>query len=428
MGLFVIYLVTIDVELISSRINKLHSLTSYPFQALEINAEVDEETVAEVFTRINSKGVTLNQSDFILTLISVFWEKGRREIDNFCQNAKIPPDAKTKDSPFNHIIKPVAQDIVRTIIGLGFKRSRMKDAYAILKGRDPDTNKYSSVLRIKQFEVFKETLYKVTDTTIWHSFLKIIQSLGFKSSGLIASKNSIINSYIFYLLGRLVYNVDYKELDRLIAKWFFMSSITSRYSGSSESIMESDLNKIKNAKNGNEFKDELLNIINSSLTNDFWNISLPNDLLVTSNTISPVASAFFASLIYNGANALFSDKKVCDLYDPTLKMKKSSLDKHHIFPKEYLKNLGYELTLINQITNLTYLEYIDNIKISDTSPKTYYTHIKDKYFKGKEAELEQSLITHGIPLNFYELDYRTFIKERGKNISIIIKKLYDSII
>ena len=419
--------IVIETNHISSRINKLYSLTSYPFQALEINPNVNEEIIAEVFTRINSKGVTLNQADFILTLISVFWEDGRRKIDDFCKNAKTVPDSKTKDSAYNYIIQPDAQDIVRIIIGLGFMRSRMKDAYAILKGRDPDTNKYSALLREKQFEVFKATLFKTIDTTNWHSFLKIIQSIGYKSSGLIASRNSIVNSYIFYLLGKLVYNIDYKKLERLISKWFFMSSLTSRYSGSSESIMESDLNKVKNAKDGNEFKTALLNIIDSTLTNDFWDISLPNDLLVTSNTISPVASAFFASLIYNGTNALFSDKKVRDLYDPSIKIKKSSLDKHHIFPKEYLKNQGYEKTLINQIANLTYLEYIDNIKISDSAPKTYYLQIRQNYFAGKETELEKSLEMHGVPINFYEMDYTDFLTKRRKKIAGIIKKFYEKL-
>ena len=228
-------------------------------------------------------------------------------------------------------------------------------------------------------------------------------------------------------MGKLVYNVDYKELEKLIAKWFFMSSLTSRYSGSSESIMESDLNKIKNSKNADEFTNALTGIIESTLTNDFWNISLPNDLLVTSNTISPVASAFFASLIYSGTNALFSGKKVSDLYDPTIKIKKSSLDKHHIFPKQYLKTKDYELTLINQIANLTYLEYVDNIKISDAAPKNYYTAIKEKYYLGKEIELEKSLDKHGIPSNFYEMDYKDFLIERRKNISRIIKDHYELI-
>lgn len=411
---------------ISTRILKLYSLTSYPYQALEIKPDVSEEIVAEIFTRINSKGISLNQADFILTLISVFWEEGRKKIDTFCQKAKIIPDQKTKDSPYNHIIQPDAQDIVRIIIGLGFKRAKMKDAYAILKGRDPDTNKYSDVLRERQFEVFKETLQKVIDSTNWHSFLKIIQSLGYKSSRLISSGNSIINSYIFFLIGKLIYNMDYKKLEKLIAKWFLMSSLTSRYSGSSESIMESDLNKVKKSKSSEDFEKSLNNIIDSTLTNDFWKISLPNDLLATSNTISPVACAYFASLIFNNTNALFSNKKVGDLYDPSIKVKKSSLDKHHIFPQKHLEN-RFERTLINQIGNLTYLEYLDNIKISDSDPQTYYKEIKEKYYFGKENELEESLDRHGIPRNFYEMDYLSFLDKRRKKIAQLIKVHYDLI-
>ena len=421
--------IEINSDEIGMRISRLHSLTNYPYQALEVSAEIDEEIVAEIFTRINSKGVSLNQADFILTLVSVFWEDGRTRINEFCKSAKVVPDSTTKDSPFNYIMQPDAQDIVRIIIGLGFKRARMKDAYAILKGRDPDTNKYSTVLREKQFEVFKSTLSDVINTTNWHSLIKIIQGIGYKSSGLIASDNSIINSYIFYLIGKLNYKIDYKELDRLIARWFFMSSLTSRYSGSSESIMESDLNKIKPCKDGEEFKMVLNNIIGSTLTNDFWNISLPNDLLVTSNTISPVASAFFASLIHIGTKALFSDRKISDLYDPSIKIKKSSLDKHHIFPKEYLKKppLNYALTEINQIANLTYLEYIDNIKISDSDPKSYYTEIKSKYYSGKESVLENSLKEHGIPHDFYNMSYSDFLVERRKKIAMLIKEMFSNI-
>ncbi len=419
--------IEINEDEISTRINKLHSLTNYPYQALEVSSDVDEEIVAEIFTRINSKGVSLNQADFILTLISVFWEEGRTLINDFCKNSKIVPALTAKDSPFNYIIQPDAQDIVRMIVGLGFKRARMKDAYAILKGRDPDTNKYSTLLREKQFEVFKVTLSDVINSGNWHSLIKIIQSIGYKSSGLIASKNSIINSYILFLIGKLHYKIDYKDLDKLIARWFFMSSLTSRYSGSSESIMESDLNKIKSCKNGEEFKLAISNIIESTLTNDFWYISLPNDILVTSNTISPVANTFFASLIYNGTKALFSERKVSDLYDPSIKIKKNALDKHHIFPKEYLKKQGIELTQINQIANLTYLEYIDNIKISDTEPKSYYNEIKSKYYSGKETVLENALKEHCIPIDFYDMEYSTFLNERRKKIASLIKEMYSNI-
>lgn len=54
-------------------LGRLESLKTYPFTALVLGADIDEERVAEVFVRINSKGKNLNQADFILTLMSVFW-------------------------------------------------------------------------------------------------------------------------------------------------------------------------------------------------------------------------------------------------------------------------------------------------------------------------------------------------------------------
>jgi hypothetical protein len=69
-------------------IDQLKDLQSYPFQAIELDRSVDEEHVAEIFVRINSEGVQLNHADFILTLMSVFWEKGRRELEDFSRAAK----------------------------------------------------------------------------------------------------------------------------------------------------------------------------------------------------------------------------------------------------------------------------------------------------------------------------------------------------
>src|SRR5690606_6550931 len=68
-------------------ISRLHALTSYAFTALTLNASVKPEEVAEVFVRINGEGKKLNQSDFIMTLMSVFWDKGRAELEAFAQNA-----------------------------------------------------------------------------------------------------------------------------------------------------------------------------------------------------------------------------------------------------------------------------------------------------------------------------------------------------
>src|SRR5438105_12427737 len=87
-------------EQISHNLDRLFDLQKYPFTALEIAPTVDEEQVANIFVRINSEGVKLNQADFILTLLSVFWEDGRHALERFCRASRLPADKGP--SPFNH--------------------------------------------------------------------------------------------------------------------------------------------------------------------------------------------------------------------------------------------------------------------------------------------------------------------------------------
>lgn len=111
---------------------KLFGIMSFPFTALQLSADIDEEQVAEVFVRINSQGKTLNQSDFILTLMSVFWENGRKQLEEFCRKARKP--VKGQPGPYNHYIEPDPDQLLRVSIGIGFRRARLKYAYALLKG------------------------------------------------------------------------------------------------------------------------------------------------------------------------------------------------------------------------------------------------------------------------------------------------------
>jgi len=416
----------IDEELISSRIEKVYNLKNYPFNALEIVPDLTEEQVAEIFTRINSKGTILRQADFILTLLSVFWVNGRLQIDNFCKSAKKLPEKDQHESSYNYIFEPTPKDLVRIIVGFGFNKGKMKDAYAILTGRDFMTRKVSAALRDQQFEKFKETQVRVLDNTNWHGFLKIILGLGFKSKDLISSANNIANAYILYLIAKEKFDLDHKELEKNIGRWFFFSSVTSRYSYSPETQMESDLNYFKNAKDKNNFIELMNGIIESELTNDFWGITVPNKLLVSSSKKNAIRNAFFAGLIRKGANVLFSEKKVGDLFDPTLKKRKKDLEKHHIFPRNYLaRKFNLDSRQINQVANFTYLEYEDNIDISDDPPKDYFLDIKNKYYKNKESELEKILVDHCLPENFYDMDFNDFLKERRKLMAKMVRTVFE---
>ena len=51
---------------------------------------MEAEEAAEIFVRTNSKGVELYQADFILTLMSVYWDEGRKQLETFSKDARGP--------------------------------------------------------------------------------------------------------------------------------------------------------------------------------------------------------------------------------------------------------------------------------------------------------------------------------------------------
>ncbi len=127
-----------EEERIEGAITKLYGLLSFPFTALQLSANISEENVSDVFVRINSKGTPLNQADFILTLMSVFWDEGRKELEQFCRASRKPAKAG-QPSPFNHFIEPDPDQLLRASVGLGFKRARLQYVYSILRGKDLET-------------------------------------------------------------------------------------------------------------------------------------------------------------------------------------------------------------------------------------------------------------------------------------------------
>lgn len=416
-----------EEKTISSNIQSLININKYPLTALEIAPNLEEEIVSDIFVRINSQGVSLTQADFILTLLSVYWEEGRKEIEQFCIDSRKIPEKETRFSSFNYLIKPDPDDMLRVLVGLTFHRAKMKDVYSIIRGRDMETGEFSEELRTQQFDKLKLNLPTILDNTNWQSFLKILIGGGYKDEELISSKSAVLYSYIIYLIGKQNFNTQNHELQRIIGRWFVMSSLTGRYSSSPETAFEKDLNRIKEF-NPDGFISGLEKIIGENLTNDFWDITLVGQM-ETSSARSPEANAFYAALNKLGSPVLFSRKLVGDLYDPSLKIKKKRLEKHHIFPRNYLiSKYGFDKNKdkakINQIANLTFLEFEDNIEISDDKPSEYFAMVQKRF---GESEIKEMLAQHAIPENFYQLEYDDFLQERRKLMTGIIKKAFNKI-
>ena len=398
---------------------RLKNLENYPFSVLELSQEINEEQVADVFVRINSEGKSLNQADFILTLMSVFWDEGRTNLENFCRDARTP--STTNATPFNYLIVPKPEQMLRAAVGLAFRRARLQYIYSILRGKDLETGLYSEERREQQFGKLKIAQAQALDITNWHEFIKAIKQAGYINESFISSNNNILYSYVFFLMGRIDYKVDLYQLKQLIAKWFFMCSITGRYTGSPETAMEMDLAKFRTAETAEDFVRELNTIIDSQLTSDFWNVTLPMDL-ATSSFRSPSLFAYYASLNIHSALGLFSKLQVKELLESGLRANKSALERHHLFPKAWLMRNGItEQRDYNQIANFALVEWSDNVAISDKEPKVYLPIYEQRF---AENELEKMQYWHALPDNWVNLDYRDFLMQRRKMIAKVVEAAF----
>jgi hypothetical protein len=192
--------------------------------------------------------------------------------------------------------------------------------------------------------------------------------------------------------------------------------------------MESDLAALR-TKTPSEFIKSLTALIDSEFTNDFWEITVPNKLLVSSSNHNALRNTFFACLIRKGAPVLFSSRKVADLFDPSLRQKRKSLEKHHLFPKHYLQEeFALDKRQINQVANFTYLEYPDNVEISDDPPKVYFEQIrKSAQFRDKPEGLAEMMHDHCLPKDFCGMEYDDFLQVRRRLMAKTIRSTFEGL-
>lgn len=259
-------------------------------------------------------------------------------------------------------------------------------------------------------------------------FIMAIKGAGFVSGKLLNSKMTLDFAYTLYLMLLADPQIPNAQIKRYVQKWFVLSTLTSRYIGSPETQMDRDMRNI--GEKG--FLQFLSEVEASSLSETFWNVTLPQNL-ETSSVNSPAFNIFLAAQINQNCNSLLMrGTKVNDLITV-------SGDVHHIFPKEYLKKNGVTTkTKYNQVANYIYLDTQVNKAISDDAPAIYFSKVKEQcttknIVLGNIAEedvLYENLADNCIPDNIFEMridDYDVFLQERRKLMSYLIQTYYEGL-
>lgn len=415
-----------ELDAISENITELIGLKSYSLPIFSIKASAEEEDVAEVFVRVNSKSVPLKQNDFILTLLSLYWDDGRKDIEDFCE-ASVELK-KGKVTSYNQVTEVNASGVVRVVMAYAFDRARLAYGYKLLRGADFDKKGVvKDDLRIQRFDTMKKKLPEVLDVHNWHEFIKSIMSAGYLTGEFILAKNAIFYCYAFYLIAKYRFNASYNDNMHLTSLWFYYATLVSLYTGSFESTVENQLNSIKKMTTLEEYKAYIIDRVEERLTKDYFKITLTGtDGLAVSGSGNNAWYAYVAANNIKNITALFSKSSltVSKLFEPGADGNRKSVEKHHLFPRKYLKSLGYSDGMINQMANYAYIDWKDNAEILDEAPSVYYPIVCEGMEDEEIIKMEKE---NALPHGWESMKYEDFLVKRRKLMAAKIKEAYDTL-
>lgn len=406
-----------EEDAIEDSLNALLNLEDYSLPMLEISYHADEQDVADIFVRVNSGGQSLTENNFIQTLLSVYENQTSDKINKFAEESRIPAD----NTSYNTLLTVEPSHLIRMAIGVGFRRARLRYAYMLLRGKNLETGKFSVEERNENLQIFKTALEKVMNLNNWHGFINIVAEAGYINEKLIASSNAVVFSYVLYLIAKYDYKLNAAQLKTCVSKWFFMSTITYFYTGSTESAVEKQFADLRDVHNADEFIHYIDQVIDTRFTDDYFNLMLPNELN-SAAAISPAWYGYVASQIILNTPMLFSNTPVSKYFVLGSSGTKNAIDKHHVFPKQYLDDIGFESDREkNQIANFTYLDYATNIEISDKPPKEYVEYYRQLL---GEEDYRKACENHALPEGFENMEYLEFLSQRRVLMAKVVWKAY----
>lgn len=438
-----------DQDSIYKSLELLRGIVNNHLGLIELNPDLDIEIVTEIFIRINSKGATLNQADFVMSKIAVNETYGgnriRKCIDYFCHLAVDPhfyqqiPDLDREFAATEHFQKmswlknknddlynPSYIDMLRVAFVSEFKRGRLQELVALLSGRNFETRTYEDAIAEDSFKKFDNGIINFINENNFQRFIMILRSAGFIEPSMIRSQNAINFAYVIYLVLKSK-NTASAQIESLVRKWFVMSILTGRYSGSSESTIDMDIKKIDELG----MKRYQTDIEAAELSEAFWDVGLPQQM-DTSVANSQYLKVFLAAQVYgNDKGFLSKDITVRDLLT-------NRGDVHHIFPKNYLKHHNFAQAQYNQIANYVIMQSEINIAIQDRAPADYFTKLQEQcktqiaIYGGivTQNQLEENLAANCLPLGMESKtinDYAAFLEERRKLMSYKIRDYYSQL-
>lgn len=436
-------------EKLDKIITRLRAIANRMIGVIDLSENLNIDIVTDIFIRINSKGTALSQGDFVMSKIAADENYGgnnlRKAIDYFAHLSQVPAFYEIMiqdDSEFTKteycskiswlkdeiedVYDPSCDDVIRVAFMHKYPRAKLSDLVSLLSGRDFETREYKEEIIADTYAKLKDGVMNVISEYNFKQFMIAIRSAGFISKKLVNSQMALDFAYTLYLILTQTHEVSTGEVKRLVQKWYVLSVLTGRYSGSPESAFARDIRLI----NEQGVVKTLADIEAANLSENFWEIAVVQNLMVTS-TINPTYLVYLAAqVMMNDTSLLSNNILVRDLIDGG--------DVHHIFPKEYLKQNGYEKSMYNQDGNYAFLDTQVNKTIGKKAPKEYFTEAREQCETGVISigaitdynQLMDNLRMNCVPEDVFSMDhtrYAEFLEKRRVMMARKIRKYYEAL-
>ena len=347
-----------------SRLNRIDRIKDTDLHVEEVTGE-DKTTdvVVDIFNRVNSGGTKLSKGELALAKVCAEWPEARQQLNQELR--------RWADAGYYFKIELLLRCVTTTLTG--------EAMFSALDGVESSD--------------FRNGLTK----TVGHidSLLNLIGSrLGLDHDRVLGGRYALplMSRYLRKRGGALS---DPIERDKLLY-WYAHSFLWGRYAGSTETILNQDLEAIETIEGG-------LDRLTENLRRDRGDLRLQSaDFLGWSR------GARFYPMLYMLTRAWGAlDWETGVELKAHLLGNLSSLELHHIFPKARLYEKGYERSQVNALANFTFLTKETNLKVSAKDPAAYLAMYAEQD--------PQHLSSHWIPVEpeLWQVDrYEDFLAAR----------------
>ena len=250
----------VDLDELSDILGKLKGIANRQIGVIELDHSLAIDEVTEIFIRINSKGTPLSQSDFVMSKMAADIEHGgnmlRKTVDYFCHLASKPEfysrmirdkefllskyagKIKWLSNDYDDIYDPDYGDVLRVSFMHQFRRGKLADLVSLLSGRDFETKEFRDDIIESTYEKLDKGIQNFINEYNFNQFIIAIKGAGFISSKLLNSAMTLDFAYTLYLMLLDDPAINNAQIKRYVQKWFVMSTLTSRYIGSPETVMD----------------------------------------------------------------------------------------------------------------------------------------------------------------------------------------------